>query len=148
MVPEITAALVTLTEYGMAKSARLAMEEAGLVCGEYDGDVEAAIVRALRWTVAEVRNLPVNEFVGAVTADGGRGLRDEVWHEFDMVRDDIDADLRLLILLCRGRDFETCTVDEHSDASDASDLLVEDAAEFLFAPVVAAVKAIYHRPMT
>jgi hypothetical protein len=86
--------------------------------------------------------------VGAVPADGGRGLRDEVWHEFDLVRDGIDIELRLLILLCRGRDFETCTVDEHRDASDASDLLVDDAAEFRFTPVVAAEKAIYQRPVT
>lgn len=83
-----------------------------------------------------------------MTADGGRGLRDEVWHEFDMVRDNIHADLRLFMLLCRGWDFETCTGDEYGDALDASILLVEDAAEFLFAPVVVAVTAIYHRPAT
>jgi len=142
-------ALDTLSESDMKRAARQALDDVGLEGDRYSEEVEA-IGRSLARAVSAVRELPTNMLVGAATADDGRGLRGEVYflHYHDETRFSIDLDLVLLLLQDRGLDIHTCTLEAYCDADETCDLLLADAADYLFAPVVEAVKSIYHRTPT
>lgn len=92
--------------------------------------------------ISAVRALPMDDLVAAALADGGRGLRGEVWDDYDADRRSIELDLLVLVLEAQGLDIQTCSVPEHSDASDTCEMILADAAEIVFAPVVAAVRVL------
>jgi hypothetical protein len=53
-----------------------------------------------------------------------------------------------LVLLDREQDFDTCQLEVYNDAAATADILIADAGENLFGPVVDAVKAIEYPEAT
>lgn len=137
MTDAITAALDSLTEADVSAAAHAALEDCGLPpCA-----VALEIIGAsLRWMIGAVRGLPRADLVAGALADGGRGVRGEVWREFDEERRDIELDLLVLLLDDRGHEIGSCPPEAHDDASDACEVILEDAADALFRPVVAVVR--------
>ncbi|MGC2301342.1 MAG: hypothetical protein WA476_21230 [Acidobacteriaceae bacterium] len=137
---KIVVSLDALTDEDIAAAARGALEASGLTPGT-QAEAVPIVEANLRWGIGALRTAPTADLVKGAPY-GGRGLRQEVWDEFDEDREGIERGLRLLILREEGEDFDTCSMDTYSEASDACHEIMEAAADHLFGPLAEAIVGI------